>query len=1166
MAFLPTKEQEKAINTPGNLLVSAAAGSGKTAVLVERVIQKLTDSQNPVPADRLLIVTFTNAAAGEMRSRIEKRLDEECRKNSNDIGLLRQKQLLPAAKICTVDSFCIDLVRENFDKVGVSPDFKISDGYSLSRINEEVVSEIILEYLESGDEVFHELIDIVGAEYGEQNLIKLIFELYDYSRQMPFPDRWFKSLYENYGGGEFTSECIWYKYAFDRAEKSIAGLRRDTANLIDLLSASELADGIMQAMLGLSDSLYALEKCCARRDWDEFYNMLSAFCLPAADKGKSFESSAFKTGLEHINKELESLKNLFIGDFNSINNTFKKLEKPVRLLVDILTEYEKRLFEAYLKANTFTFHNTEHLALRLLCEETEDGGIRVRPEASELLERFDEVMVDEYQDTNDLQDMLFYVLSGYEKRLFVVGDVKQSIYGFRGANPKNFLAKKNRYISLDCAKPDDPKKIILGNNFRSRKEICDYINFFFEIFMQKENGDIEYNKEERLVPSAEFPESEGMGSELHIITETAGENKEIILEARHIAAYIKEVMDSPPCLRAKGGGLRKAKYSDFAILMRSAKNNAPIMAAEMRRCGIPVNFSTEGYAETTEIAVFLSLLKVIDNPLSQVELISVMMSPIFGFTPDEMAKIRIESRDRDLFSAVHFAANNGNEHCREFLSKIESYRVLAVTLPLPKLISGLLSETGYLNLVSAMNDGRRRASNLLMLIDYAEQFSAASTSGLDGFVNFIIRQSQSGLRSAATTSGADTVNIMTIHASKGLQFPICIIARTGGLFNRSDKSAAVLYNEDLGLGIRYFDEETHQKVSCLSRQAIIDSLCRRGLEEELRLLYVAMTRAEEKLIFITAINNLQKKLGSYAADIAISGGQISGNAFFRTNSYSDWLMLSALLHPDGRELRDNDSRILVRETQSRIRVRIVNGADIPDVQSDNADSLTEIDCDTADLIKQNLDYSYPFDPIRFIESKSSVTALANKAQSDRYAFSARPAFMSDGGITAAERGTAVHKAIQFFDFTKCGQIEAELERLYEWQFLSESEFQAVDPEKLRRFFESDVFARIVRSDNVRRELRFLTELPAGRIDPDLEGVLAQEKVIAQGAVDLCFTEPDGVVILDFKTDYVKDGGELAAAYGEQLNIYKLACEKIFKMPVKQRIIYSFSLDKEIPLD
>ncbi len=1165
-----TDEQRLSVEAKGNILVAAAAGSGKTAVLVERVIKKLCSQTDGISADKLLIVTFTNAAAAEMRGRIEKRLDEECRLHPDNAGLLKQKHLLSSAKICTIDSFCIDLVRENFEKAGVAPDFKISDGNSLKPYDERVMTGIINRYLEDENPVFSRLLDIIGAEYDDFNFLNFALELYYYSRQLPFPKNWFDSLSDFYKSGQFTPDNPWWKYSFQTAGEIIKDARENLASSIDLLSVNEkAADKYLPAFSEVSAIWADISEAQEKNDWDSLYKILSSSVFPSLPRvnGVSgvYEITAAKNIYKYVtDKAIERLRRIFYADLSFINSQFEFLCEPIGLLSEILKEFDEEIFKEYLRINTFTFHNTEQLALTLLCEEKQ-GEIVIREDAKEFLDRFEEVMVDEYQDTNDLQDMLFYVLSNREQKLFVVGDVKQSIYGFRGANPKNFLEKKNRYIPVAEGNEKDARKIILSKNFRCKPEVCDFINYFFKSFMTEDKGGIIYDSEEELVAGASYPETQEIPISLNMINCKGSDLPDIVCEARFIADYIRKTMNSGAVIRVDSENLRPAKYSDFTVLMRSVKNKAPILASELKRQGIPVNFSTEGYAESYEVATLLALLKVIDNPKSDIELLSVMMSPMFGFTAEDMAQIRVSDRKSDIYSAVIKASAN-NKKASDFLETIKKYRLAAVTTPLPVLISYLINDTGYIDIVSALSEGEKRRGNLLLLSSYANQYVRNNGSGIGGFVRYILKQSENGIKSADSGSGGDTVKIMSIHASKGLQFPVTIVSGIASDFNDSESGESSLISTDFGIGFKYFDEDIKEKVTTIGREIILERIRKERLEEELRLLYVAMTRTQDRLVFTASVSDVYKKIDSLKTLLISSNSEITASLWKKTKSYFDWIALCAIIHPDGKELRGNGTSIFVMPDESHIDINIINADELPDCLNEENQAETALTPDITDAIYENISYKYPFEDILSIESKASVSSIANKAESDKYAFSVEPSFMSKGGITATGRGTATHKVMQFIDFSKADDIEGEIERLYEWQFITETEAQAVNRESLKNFFESNVFGRILRSETVKREMRFLTELPARLIDPELDSNFNSENIIVQGAVDICFVEEDGVVVLDFKTDRVENPNQLKEAYGEQLSIYAKACEKIFEKPVKQKLIYSFALSKEITVD
>ncbi len=1164
MGFNPTKNQELAIKRKGNILVSAAAGSGKTAVLVERVINLLTDNECDISADELLIVTFTNAAAAEMRARIEKRMDEECRKNPNSSVLLRQKHLLNNAKICTIDSFCIDLVRENFDKLGISPDFKISDGVTLKQINEKIAYEIIDRFINSQNQEFLELVDLVGGEYDEKNLADLILSVYEFSRQLPFPEKWYNLLASSYSDGN-----IWFEYAFEKAEETVCEMQSILANLIDgIINIPNVNEKFLLPLNELADGLNELKIAVNSGDWDKFYNSLNRFVIPSLpvvrkDNGNYREVKAVKQAFKLLKeKTLPSLLKLFYADLRFINNQFEKIKPLISLFVEILKEFDQKVFEAYNSQNVFTFHNIEHLALKLLCCE-KGGKIVVSEDGYDLLEQYKEVMVDEYQDVNNLQDYLFLVLSNFEQKLFVVGDVKQSIYAFRGANPINFLKKKNSYIPIENASNGDAQKIILANNFRTKAEVCDFINYFFKLFMTNKTGKINYDGEEMLVPSAVYPELNSDFIRYDIIDGKTSDENSWVLEGRQIARYIKETMASGNIIRENDTSLRPARYGDFTILLRSL-SNAPKIIKELKERGIPLDICLESFAENREILTMLSLLRIIDNPDSDVELLAVLLSPIFTFSTDDLSEIRADKKDGSLYSSIIKASLNGNVKALEFTEKLETYRLYSVTRTLPDLISKLFTETEFLNIISAFSDGARRKNNLIVLVELARQYVSNGNNSLTGFVKYIKHLSESGVKSAGT-SNENAVKIMTIHSSKGLQFPICIVAGTDSRFNDADSRNATCFSIDYGIGFKYFDEDEKLPFSTLSREVIISNTRNVSLEDELRLFYVALTRTQDRLYIVSSFKNFESSLENYKNLLMMHGCEITKGLFHKTDSYSDWLIPAILLHKDGCDLREAGDMITPADDESHIDVNVIDGSTLLKSEAEFKKSIPSPDLEISQKIRKNTEFVYPFAEILKVKSKTSVSALTNKAESEKFAFESKPSFMNKGGVSASQRGTAMHKVMQHFDFSKFNDVEGEIERLYEWQFLSENEYNSLNVDALKKFFEGEVFTHIKNAETVKREMRFLTEISATEIDNTLDKRFNDEMIVIQGAVDVCFIENGEIVILDFKTDRVDDLDELKSAYSGQLSIYAEACSKIFKLPVKEKIIYSFNLSKSISI-
>lgn len=1169
MAFEPTNEQKLAIKERGNVLVAAAAGSGKTAVLVERVIKMLDDETDPIDANRLLIVTFTNAAAAEMRARIEKRLAEECAKDPNNIRLLRQKHLIPSAKICTIDSFCIDLIRENFDKCAVSPDFKIGDEAAINVLAKQVVTELVNEYLEKDSALFREILDLTDSEFDESNFVDTAKEIFKYSCQMPFPDEFLSRLESDYKR-RLDIDHPWIGYALEYAQKIALSDAKAVAKALDIAFEAELLEKYESILSYAAQVLADIEDESDKKNWNKVFEQLSLYKrgrLPTV-KGENTAALTIKSIIQRVDKDIEELKKLFESDFDTVCAVNEQISKPILLLIEFVREYSKRLFEKQKKENLFTFYNTEQMALSLLCE-FKDGEVVVKEDAKDIFDRFDEVLVDEYQDTNDLQDLLFKVISNQESHLFIVGDVKQSIYAFRGANPDNFLKKKNNAVICGEASKEDAKKIILSKNFRSRKGICDYINFFFRQLMTAETGKISYNSEEELVVGATFPENNDICTTLLINDSISHPDikgtDHLILEARSIAEYIKKTMQDPPFLRGENGELRKAKYSDFVILMRSTKNKSSVLAQELRDSGIPVNYSKEEFLETTEVSTFMSLLEVIDNPDTDIALLTVMMSPIFGFSAEEMAAMRADKRKGSLISAVTFASQNSNSHAKAFLERLAVFRREAAILPLPNLLTYLLDDTDYLNIVSASNDGLRKKANLQLFVSYAATYCETADGHLGAFLRYLKSLPEGSLAAAKAGGAEQSVRIMSMHASKGLQFPICIVANTVTAMHGQGTRQNCVFNELWGLGLRFFDETLGKKCDNIGFRVINSIQKRQRLEEELRLLYVAMTRAEERLVLISSETDLEKHLFELAVDLSVSDNRIDEKAFSQAGSMNEWILLTALLHPDNVELRKKAKiSLLPIASESNMNVSVIFSPALYERESREADE-EEIKGEKIEIerLRESVNYEYPYAPLISVEAKSTVSRLANSAESERFAFSAKPVFMQKNGLNAARRGTAMHAVMQYIDFDSSPDISRKLDGLVEKQFITPAQAESCDKKALESFFKSELYKRILNAKVMHREMRFLTEIPASRVEPSLNELLGKECVMVQGAVDLVFEEDDGIVVLDFKTDRVDSSQELIDAYSEQLLIYSLACEKIFEKKVKEHIIYSFALDEAI---
>ncbi len=1167
MAFEPTNQQKQAIYCSSGTLVSAAAGSGKTAVLVERVIDKIC-GENAVPADRLLVVTFTKAAAEEMRGRIEKRLSEEYSKNPENQFLIEQRIKLRNAKICTIDSFCIDLIRENFDRLGISPDFAIADDAVLMPLSQMAISAVIDEAFEKGTQEFSALIDGVSSDFDEGDLSKYIKSIYNFSQNMPFPEQWLLDLQARSQTSEFFTFLT--DTAFSYAHELLNTYANNLYSAISQLGALEgVLDKYQPVLSQCADDLFIIAKYCKEKNWNKVCELVANFESGSLSTPRGFADDPLVISAREIRNSAKAavadLSELFSSNDESLKKDYNDSYVLINEIISLTLEY-MRVFKGLRKEkNVMTFSDTTHAALELLCKNV--GGEIVRTEfADEIIGRFDEVLVDEFQDTNDMQDLLFYLISNEEKNIFIVGDIKQSIYRFRGANPNNFMKKKQRYLPFDSATNGELKKIILSSNFRSRHQICDFVNLIFGAVMNGKLSSVAYNNEEQLNPEAKFPENSANSVEIKL-TNIATATEKWVAEANSIADYIEKSMANELVTDDETKKLRRPRYQDFTILFRSIKKAGPVYAEVLKQRGIPVSLQKNDFLENTEIQTAFSFLRAIENPTLDIPLAAVMMSPVFCFSAEEMANIRLTNRKCSLISAVTQSAVAGEKKCADFLKVLKRLRNQFSTSSISETINYLYNQTDLLNIMSVLQNGDNRRRNLLLLESMAAEYDANGFSKrVEFFIKHIEKLAQKGIDSVS--AGQDAVSLMTIHSSKGLQFPICIIADTSSSFNTKDLTSKLLINSELGISFKVNEDDGGSQKSVITRNIISVAAKQEQLDEEMRLLYVALTRAKEKLIICITEKDVLKRAMGYAVPIMhYKNLEDYRNSVTEMNSYADMLWFALMSDKNMQDFVLSDVENCTYFTKGEYDISFSN-YQAKESEQDTVEQVEEqevaYDKQLGLAIKENINYVYEYEQLKEIESKSAVAIIAHKAEEKDFSFTSRPAFMSKGGLSPAARGTATHRFMQFADFAKAKKdLAAEIDRLYEWEFITYNEKQAIQKDTVERFFESGLFRRIQKSEKVSREMRFLTEIPAGELNPTLDNTLANEMVVVQGSVDCVFVEDDSIVVVDFKTDRVNTVNDLADAYAKQLEMYAAACQKIFRLPIKQKIIYSFFLSKEI---
>lgn len=958
-----TENQQSAIDARrGSILISAAAGSGKTAVLVQRVIETLTDKVIPCDADKLLIVTFTNAAAAEMRERISARINELIEESPFDANLKKQRLLLANAHISTIHSFCSDLIRENFYKLNVSSNFKIADSNEMVLLRKDAINKVLeLKYSENNPE-FINLVETFGSAKDDSNLLKIINQLYEFIRSHPFPNFWLDQKLGMYDSNISIKETVFGEVLLSYATMAINHCVSLMKNLLALILEEPAFFDAYNASFEVDlAALSEIKSSIASDSWDEIASKINMFKQATLKRLTGYKDDPLKLKITENRKEIKSildeLKGLFsFSESDCIDDTVR-LHGIVKELFSIIRLFSQEIDAIKSSRNICDFGDLEHLTLKLLVKPSEDGFERT-PEAVELSKKFQHIMVDEYQDTNEAQDMIFRAISNNEGNLFTVGDVKQSIYRFRQAMPEIFLRRKESYSPYVKTQDNYPGKIILDKNFRSRFEILDCINFIFHQVMSQEVGDMEYTSEEELHLGAAYPAYEDNRITLEIIDSSESEEKDMdVLEARRVANIVHELIGKNYKV-AENGVLRDVTYKDFCVLLRSISRHANTFLNELAKNGIPaISDVSSSFFNTVEIATMISLLNIINNPLDDISFVSAVTSPIFSLSYDELIEIRAIDINAPIYKNIKKAAESGNDKCSEILKTLDKLRLLSINLSCSDLINYIYEITDYTCLVQAMPMGHLKLNNLRLLVEYAKTFESTSQKGLWGFIKFInkLRENKEDLAATSPSLGIDNaVRIMSIHRSKGLEFPICILANCSRKFNKD--SDDILLHPELGIGIKLIDKVYEYRYSSFQREAVKLSLESDSLSEELRVLYVALTRAKEKLIMLTTLSNPYKSLLKLSSQIT-SDKSIAPYVVRSRNSFSDWILMCALRHPSGNELRkmlDETGNIVVpNDTHWEINIVTPENVELEENLENRQDTSAEEKGAKGIFIKEN---------------------------------------------------------------------------------------------------------------------------------------------------------------------------------------------------------------------
>lgn len=1230
-----TNEQQKAIEArDSNLLVAAAAGAGKTAVLVERIIQRVLDIKEQVDIDKLLVVTFTNAAASEMRERIGDALASELEKSPDSKRLQRQIALLNRASITTIHSFCLEVIRNHFHSIDLDPAFRIADEGEAQLLKQESLQEVFDEEYENGTgEEFLNLVECYGGGRGDGKLQTTVLKLYEFSRSMPHPFEWIEEMVEKFNPDDSFdfNASVWAKVLMEDISIEIKGLSSMMEKALRILDGAPGVEPYIEHIKGELTCFKNLEMSC-KSSWDELYAGISSFefqTLPRCKKDADRETQdKVKSIRNSVKDRLKKLKEgLFTSTSKDIKEEMRKLYPSMCCLANLVSRFSDRFSKKKKEKAVIDFSDIEHYCISILTSRGEGGKTLPTKAALEYRERFLEILIDEYQDSNMVQELILTTISRKDSEkpnIFMVGDVKQSIYRFRQAKPELFLYKYNTYSDEE---EDKNRRILLYKNFRSRREVIDGVNYIFKGIMSKKVGELEYDDREKLNPGAEYGDMEeenalcGGPIELHIIEsgkveEDVGKGEEeeeeepleeeedldsIQLEARMVAGRIKELVNP------KGNkwfkvfdrnlkSYRPVQYKDIVILMRATYSSAPVFLEELGNSGIPVYADTgSGYFDAIEVDTILSLLQVIDNPLQDIPLLGVLRSSVVSFTPEELIDIRLADKNKYFYEALEIVSkqedNELSKKAGDFIKSLKKWRDKSLNMSTSEFIWYLYNDTGYYAYTGAMPAGAQRQANLRILFERAREYEETSLKGLFNFINFInkLKRSSSDMGSARILGeNENVVRIMSIHKSKGLEFPVTIVCGLGKKFNMMDLNDAILFHHELGFGPDYVDGSKRYYYQTIIKQALKKKIRLESLSEEMRILYVAFTRAKEKLILTGTVNNVDKFCGLWGKSLDEETIKISSHQVVSANSFLDWICPVLMKHPDCGELREAAGiegvpPLGIVEDDSKWEIKLWPRQEVlkkvgEKVETEAAAGLEsgEInDSGYKDEVIRRLEWEYSYKDSSAIPAKLSVTELKRRfgnALEDEYTrsifispLSKKPSFLEDRrGLTGAEKGTIMHLVMQHINLDGMPSlkgINGLLENMVQRDFMTAVQAESVDVHKILGFFKSNLGERLIKSGSGKREVPFYMEIGSTEVYRNLpEDRYGNETILIQGIIDCYFEEDDGLVLIDYKTDYVAPGNkeDIREKYSIQIDCYARALEKMTGKKVKEKCIYLFS--------
>lgn len=1251
-----TKDQLSAIETRGcNLLVAAAAGSGKTAVLVQRIINKITDEKNPVDIDRLLIVTFTSAAAAEMRERIGAAIETALENNPGDKNLSRQLTLINKATITTIHSFCLEVIKNHFHLIDLDPQFRIANETEATLLKLEALEELFEEKYE-GDKCqpeFLQLVECYGGNKDDLLLQDMVLKIYHFVQSSPWPDQWLKGAVGMFDikDNQDLINTPWAQILIKDIKIELEGCLENYRSAIEEIKRNDELDKYLtlyqEEYNAINDVLASVNG-----DWDSLNDALTSIDfkrLPTlkgvVDKEKQDEIKAIR---DDVKKRIKKLADdVFSSDSNVIIEDLKNLYPLMDCLSRLVLDFSEKYSSKKRQKSLLDFNDLEHYCLSILINRDDEGRTTPSDVALSFREKFEEIMIDEYQDSNDVQEELMTIISRQDTdrpNIFMVGDVKQSIYRFRLAKPQLFMDKYNRYSLEEKTKE---RKILLYKNFRSREEVINASNYIFKQVMSLNIGEIDYDDKEALNLGADFKEMTEAGRwggpvEVHIIEKklTPGEeesmegdeeenpqasemdnNKEdhtedekpdnIQLEARMVGNRIRELIENKDedkrymVYDRDLNKYRPVEYRDIVILLRSTVNWAPTFVEELAALGIPAYADGgSGYFKTVEIQTMMSLLQIIDNPMQDIPLLGVLRSPITSFSPDELIDIRVEYRDIAFYQAMkNYSSEFDNDtglKARDFLNNLQRWREKALYYSTDQLIWFLYHDTGYFSYVGALPGGIQRQANLRILFERARQYEETSYKGLFNFVNFINKlQSSKGDMGSAKTLGEkeNVVRIMSIHKSKGLEFPVVFVSGMGKQFNLQDMNKSILLHQDLGFGPDYVDYQRRISYSSLAKQALRKKIKYESLSEEMRILYVAFTRAKEKLIITGLVGDIDKTVSRWASSLKHRGQKVSEYQIIKGKSFMDWIGCALVRHVNCSKLRDiaqvgdEDTKFLV-DDDSKWDIRLWDNEVLKEIKAKEDTKIQDFKDRIQTMkdsveegpyyqeINRRLTWEYPYKRAVSLPTKLTVTELKRKFATE---FSEeggetiflptlvkKPRFLEEAkGFSAAERGTILHFVMQHLDLRNVSTnktINNQINEMVSRELLTKQQSEIVDIAKIEGFFKSDLGKRVLGASSVKREVPFNLKMSTSEIGRGYDTIGDNEDtLLLQGIIDCYFEDNDGLVLIDFKSDYIPNGDveKIKEKYKTQMEYYSLALEKITGKRVRERYLFLFSIGQGV---